>query len=657
MKKLFYLLPLLLLALGVNAQALPAFLGAMGGGTLTPGGRGGQIIEITNLNDSGAGSFRACMTADGPRFCLCRVGGVIPIRSDVTVKPLVTFDGQTCPGGGLILGDGHINGRPLNLTANDIVIRYLTLWMNNPAIPSGPSGGTTGIEIGTGAHNVVLDHVSCYAAGNKCIISYTSTITQAAIIHDDTLQWSILGLPNAGHPVGPMTDTCCFAYLSVNQDFHHNYFTQIGHRIALFNTNQGHWVNNLTYNWSDPNAQYGFAMFPQGPSQNDIVGNVYVTGNMNKGNTANPHSININATGSSDCTQNCWNGATQPSDYLSGNVCAQGTDWSCAAQANSEGGPETGPVPAAWRRSNPLPAEANPIVADSTNSLDTKILATVGNSQGLTCDGSWFPRRNAIDLMLVQAYPNGQGSFFTGQYNAPTAAAGTACAEDPANHLPLAYEAKYLIPAGTPPWTKGKSGYPIIEEYANGQGTTPPPPTSWNGWLGNDALPGAAIGAKVVVNSNAGPVRASGCATAGGSPGAALSPQPANVVGSTVTVLAGPSAVCSSGVTFWQVSTSITPPPTHPIVSCVPASFPVNGTANCTANQPITTWSATAGTITPAGVFTAPATAQTVTVTGTNANGSGAVPITVTAAPPPSSFQLNCNVGPNGQVSCTGQMP
>lgn len=705
----------LLLNLALLAQ-LAAFPGAMGGGTLTQGGRGGQIIEITNTNDSGAGSYRACATANGPRFCVCRTGGVVPIRSDVTVSsPYLTLDLQTCPGGGLILGDGQINGRPLNITTHDVVVRYATFWMNNPNIHSGPDTGTTGIEIGTGASNVVLDHLSCYAAGNKCIISYTSTNSQAAIIHDVTLDWSILGMPNQGHPVGPMTDTCCYAYLSVNQDFHHNYFPWIGHRIALANTNQMHWVNNLTYNWSDPSAQYGFALFPQGPSQNDFIGNIWAIGNMNVGNSANPHPVNINATGSSDCTVSCWNGAIQPSDYMSGNICAQGTDWNCAAQTKSEGGPETGPVPAAWMRNSPLPPEPNPIVPDSTTGLDTKILATVGNSQGLTCDGSWFSRRNAIDLMLVQSYPNGKGQLFTGQFNAPTAAAGTPCDEDPINHLPIVYEAKYLIKPGTPPWTVGKSGYPIIEEYANGTGSTPPPqppvvtcapssvapggnsqcnanqqivnwsassgamsssgmltapmspatvtvtgsnpngsgqtpvtvatPGMWSGWLGSDALPGAAIGKQVVIGAGAGPVRSAGCGSA-----PPIQPQPTNYIGSTVTVIGGPAS-CNGGIQYWQVQSGAV---VHPTVTCSPSSITTAQTSQCTADQTVT-WSATLGSISAAGLFT-PSGAGTAQITGTNANGSGSVPVQVTATPP-AQFQLNCVVGANNAITCSGVMP
>jgi|HubBroStandDraft_1064217.scaffolds.fasta_scaffold03153_19 hypothetical protein len=706
---------------------IAAFPGAMGGGTLTIGGRGGTIMEITNLNDSGTGSFRACVTGSGPRTCVCRVSGAVPVNSDITVgSPFITFDGQMCPGGGLIIGNGAIQGRELNIVTHDAVFRYLTFNVNNPNTPVGPDLGTVGIEIGTGAYNVVLDHLSVLYPGNKPIISYTSTTTQAAVIHDVTQQWNLIALPNVGHPVGCMTDTAAYAYLNINQDFHHNFYSQFGHRECLYNTNQGHFVNNLTYNWSDPSACYGFAMEPQGPSQVDMIGNIWVPGNMNACNTANPHPVNINATGSSDCTVSCWNGATQPSHYMLGNVCAQGTDWQCAAQVTSEGGPETGVVPAAWQRKAPLPAEPNPILADPVTGLDTKILATVGNSQGLNCDGSWNTlHRNAIDQMVISAYPKGTGALFNQQYPAPTAAAGTPCPEDPVTHVPTAYLALRGIPAGTSPWTVWKGDvYPILETYGNGNGSTPVTPpvvtcapssvapggnsscsanqaiSTWNttsgtitptgsltapmtpstvtvtgtnsngsgqtpvvvatpgtytGWLGTDALTGTlAIGNAVVINSNAGPVRASACTTAGGAVGPPISPQPTNIVGTTVTVVGGPSPACSSGVVFWQVQSSGTPPPPHPTVSCSPTSVQVGATSQCTANQAVT-WSASIGTISASGLFTAPAQAGTAQITGTNANGAGTTPITVTAAPP-QQFNLSCTV--NGSaIACTGTMP
>nr|HPM84711.1 hypothetical protein [Candidatus Anammoximicrobium sp.] len=80
--------------------ALP---GAWGWAAATPGGRGGQILRVTNLRASGAGSLREALEAEGPRIVVFEVGGVIDLeKNTLNIKnPHVTVAGQTAPSPGI----------------------------------------------------------------------------------------------------------------------------------------------------------------------------------------------------------------------------------------------------------------------------------------------------------------------------------------------------------------------------------------------------------------------------------------------------------------------------------------------------------------------------------------------------------------------------
>ena len=83
--------------------ALPAFPGAEGFGTETPGGRGGPVLVVTNRNSSGPGSFREAMLTTGPRIIVFRVSGVIDLGGNISLTEAhshVTVLGQSSPGGG-----------------------------------------------------------------------------------------------------------------------------------------------------------------------------------------------------------------------------------------------------------------------------------------------------------------------------------------------------------------------------------------------------------------------------------------------------------------------------------------------------------------------------------------------------------------------------
>jgi len=125
-------------------MSLPAFIGAEGFGAATPGGRGGQVLEVTNLNDGGPGSLRAAIGVAAPRTVVFRVSGTIEVNSPLqVVHPFITIAGQTAPGGDITLKNGPGNWyAPLQVKTHDVVIRYVRSRPGPSGVPPGRQDGS-----------------------------------------------------------------------------------------------------------------------------------------------------------------------------------------------------------------------------------------------------------------------------------------------------------------------------------------------------------------------------------------------------------------------------------------------------------------------------------------------------------------------------------
>jgi len=126
-----------------------AFPDAEGYGRLAIGGRGGKVVEVTNLNDDGSGSLREAVTKDiGPRTVVFNVSGNIELKSRLVIgQPYITVAGQTAPGDGIT-----ITRAPVGLTGDDGIVRFLRVRIGS---------GTTYDGMGlTGANFSIIDHCS-----------------------------------------------------------------------------------------------------------------------------------------------------------------------------------------------------------------------------------------------------------------------------------------------------------------------------------------------------------------------------------------------------------------------------------------------------------------------------------------------------------------
>lgn len=131
--------------------SIPAFPGAEGGGMYSFGGRGGKVILVSSLADSGPGTLREACETGGARIIVFNVAGIIRLNTPIMIRaPYITIAGQTAPGDGVCIA-----GESFWIDTHDVIIRHMRFRRGetNVGRRDDAIGGNT---IG----NIMIDHVS-----------------------------------------------------------------------------------------------------------------------------------------------------------------------------------------------------------------------------------------------------------------------------------------------------------------------------------------------------------------------------------------------------------------------------------------------------------------------------------------------------------------
>ena len=221
---------------------IPAFPGAWGAGMFTSGGRGGKVIAVTNLKDSGPGSLRAALEANGPRIVVFHVAGTIKITDDLNINnPDITIAGQSAPGDGICVAGSF------NINTYNVIVRHLRV---RRGVPTGGQGDDN--IGGNPFHHIIIDHCSTSWGMDENLSLYRHmrpSLDGTTQIKDPsqniTVQWSITSeaLDARGHAFGG-------TWGGNPSTFHHNLFAcNTARNPSIGMSGAFDFRNNVIFNW------------------------------------------------------------------------------------------------------------------------------------------------------------------------------------------------------------------------------------------------------------------------------------------------------------------------------------------------------------------------------------------------------------------------
>ena len=394
-----------------------AFPGALGFGKKATGGRGYAVYHVTNLNDTGTGSFRDAVSADN-RIVVFDVGGYVLLTTAVSAKSNLTIAGQTAPGDGIGFQGFEVSFN----AASNIIVRYVRFRQGL----IDPDWRKSGINLLNGS-NMIFDHISIEFAQYNNIDAVGAT--------NITMQYSINADPTH-QQFGAHTEGGGFF------TWYANLWANAHGRLPLAKANT-QYVNNVAYNY-----QYAYCAGDTGGSNwHDIINNYFIAG------------PSTNAPGDDFYQMNA--GQTV---YASGNLLDSNADGTLNGTDAGQPGGTT---------------KASKANSTDTASLPTTS-AAAAYADVLANAGCWPNKRDQVDSLVIADVKSlgKSGKLWTDQtatgltnQGYGTLAGGTAPVDTDKDGMPDAWETKYGLNPNDPSDATGdfdKTGYTNIEKYING---------------------------------------------------------------------------------------------------------------------------------------------------------------------------------------------
>ena len=441
-KLLAWLLCIVLTPTTIFSQKTPAFPDAEGFGAYAKGGRGGEVLYVTNLNDNGPGSLRWAVEQKGPRTVIFAISGTIELKDRLNIEnPYITIAGQTAPGDGIC-----IKGETVRVATHDVIIRYLRVRLGDGMHGQGSLQGKDAISISVG-EDIIVDHCSASWSLDEILSASTHRPTLSRV----TVQWCFIteGLNPDNHGFGSLirgTGGAKYSYL------HNLYAHNRGRnpRPGNYDSNPYNkdpegllldFRNNVIYNWGGEHAGYN-------ADKKSVTHLNYVSNYLVPGADSKPTGIAYST------------GSPYNSSYFAGNYYNNklpDNQWDLVKFSESWSDEEIN----AYKQKEPF--ETGLVKTDDAQLAYKKVLES---------GGAILPKRDMVDQRIVNDVKNGTGRIIKSQEDVggwPVLNSVKAPVDTDQDGMPDAWEDEHGLNKTDPKDRNliDPDGYTMLEKYLN----------------------------------------------------------------------------------------------------------------------------------------------------------------------------------------------